>query len=816
MNDFDPSTAKPVDSKFDPSSAKLVDTYNPATKTVEQKPSSKRPSLREAAPDYLKQAGVGAALGFAAPEILTGLGALAASSGVASPAAVPLFAAGNIARGARLAEATLGGIGAGAEAILKEQTPGAEKQLIPPTYYTPSVTRGEAAGLAGEVLAPGAALGATRFAPYVVRRAFPQETGIRPSTYQDEASLAMSDLRAPSRFAQMLPFGLGKISGTETRPQRAIAAALKLADKETADVVQKRMEEANQYAFQIRQRYKEMADSAAMTSRADAERLINEGEMRASEILNKAAVDAERSLNIARRSKRIGTEATRRMESSLASVGDQNVSDFQRGSDIQNKIKGNIDAEQKALNKKYDDDEKLVSDLVLTKESQGIAAKDTQSFDKLVDHVDKLLLAGKYKDATGFVPVTEPTLKNALINISKAVKDQKIFIGIDEAGNPVYKMVPTSWEAFDHVRRKLGEVFAGGEVEGFGGLLKEQAKDLYKLVRDVQVEYAGGKDGVFDNLLKNYSEGKELLNALKIPTGKKIVGTDKINPEYFTYDPSGLGNEFFKTRKKVQDLISLTKDADFVEKQASDHIARSLRNLNGKQVKDYIFNNKEWIDLFPQLSNKVNAYSRQLDRAERITPVTERLVTEQRGLVRGIGTKSIEDIAKESAAKARQEAAKQSQKRIEAGKKEVKKIATKGEAEAKRALGRPPATTRLLPPGNEVAAIENMILKADNEKLKQVASVVKTDKTLAKQFSDAVDITLSRMNPNAIYDDWNRKIRDPLVESGLISKEKAKLIDEKVKTVQMTLEPGVRVNTIRYLIKPLLIGETSEKIVKGE
>lgn len=812
MADFDPTSAKEIkeNSGFDPSSAKEL----PTSRYEEFR--GKRPSLRREIPEVATSTLAGAGLGFLAPEILTGLGIGAAAFPLTAGAAPALFSAGTLARGGRLAEAGLGALGGFGGSALPKVVPGPEKTLIPPTDYTPKVTRGEAAGVVGEMGAPLAASAAGRFAPYVVRRAFPQETALRPSTYQPEAREGMQEFRAKTPFAQVLPFGLGRISDIETRPQRAVAAALRSADEQTARQVEARLLEANNSASKIMRRYKEEADQAALTSRVDAERILNEGRMRAAEIMNKANIDAERSLRIAAKSKRIGSEAQRRATASLDDVGNQNVSNFETGSALQQRIAGNVDAEQKALNAEYVKQKKDIDSLIANKESQGIAVKDTKAFTELSDYIDKRLMQGKFKTEGGFAPVTESTLKNALENISKAIKDQQILIGIDSAGNPAYRKVPSSFDALDHVRRKLGEVFAGGEVEGFKGLLKEQAQDLYGLVRKAQVEYAGGVNGPFDNLLKNYSEGKELLNALKIPAGKKIVGTDKINPEYFTYDPSALGNEFFKTRKKVEDLINLTKDSAFVEQQASNHVARSLRGLNAKQASDYVFENKEWLDLFPQLKNRTDAYVRQISRSERISPVTEKMVTEYRGAVRGIGgKKTIEEIAKESAAKAESEAKKAAEARTKLGAKEAEAKVREGEKEAKRIVGKVPSQVKLLPEGNEVAEIEKIIKTADNQKLKQIASVVKQDETLANQFVQAVDITLSKMNPNKIYMDWNTKIKDPLVEAGLITPKKAAEIDTKIKTIQMTLEPGVRVNTIRYLLKPLLIGEVSGKVGKS-
>jgi hypothetical protein len=105
--------------------------------------------------------------------------------------------------------------------------------------------------------------------------------------------------------------------------------------------------------------------------------------------------------------------------------------------------------------------------------------------------------------------------------------------------------------------------------------------------------------------MKTYAEGKDILDALRIPSGKKIIKKDLINPEYFTYDPSGLPGEFFKTQKKVRDLINLTGDAAFVEKQGADFVARTLKDTNAKQAEKFLYDNDEWLKLFLTLRNKM-------------------------------------------------------------------------------------------------------------------------------------------------------------------------------------------------------------------
>ena len=119
------------------------------------------------------------------------------------------------------------------------------------------------------------------------------------------------------------------------------------------------------------------------------------------------------------------------------------------------------------------------------------------------------MLEGKYAKEAPLATVTEPGLKKVYRDIKNAIIDQRIRIGVDSDGNPVTRKVPTAYEAIDHIRRRLGQAFEGSSVEGWPGLLKNEAKDAYSQIRKMQVEYGGGDNGPVDMLLKNYSEGKD-------------------------------------------------------------------------------------------------------------------------------------------------------------------------------------------------------------------------------------------------------------------------------------------------------------------
>lgn len=763
-----------------------------------------RRGIKEKVMDVLAGGAKGGLMGAVAPEVLT-LGGMAASAfPPIAPIGVPLMAAGQIARAARVPGMLMGAAGGAGGTAAGQLIPQPEKPLI--DIPGGRITRRQAAEFAGEMAGPaiaGAPAAATRYLSAqipAVGRAISERGG--PSLLRGAAETELGTIRDKYGISRIFPFG--RRSATERTAYDEVFAGLQKVDQQTQQKVQADLQAAQQRAEQIRAQYRDAATRAGQTSRTEANRLLAEGEQQAKKIEADALTSAQDKLGIARRAETAGRAAGARPGQALRQIGNPNVSDAQTGTNLQQRIVANLDAEQQALNTEYQSAKAQVTSLVSGKENAGQAVKDTKAYGDLMDYLNKQLVKGKYKEEARFAPVTEPTLRNVFENIRKAVADQKILIGVDEQGNPAYKTLPSSFEALDHVRRKLGEVFNGGEVEGYKGLLKEEAVKLYKMVRDAQVEYAGGKNGVLDNMLKNYSEGKDLLNALRIPAGKKIVATDKINPEYLTYDPSGLGAEFFKTKKKVQDLINLTKDAGFVESQASDYVARSLKDLNYKQAEKFAFNNKEWLDLFPGLQGKVNAYVDALKRSERIVPRTGELAKALRTEI-----KSLPAIAEKGAEKARKEAGVAAEKALAAGKKEAAAATKEGEKLAKEALGAAGEARRILGPGDPVTEIEKLITGGQTQKLLEAAPYIKQDKNLQKAFSDAVDMTLSRSNPSTIADDWERIIKPSLVNTGLISKAKADALSQRIRVVQMTLNPNAVVQTIRYIVKPFVIGELS-------
>jgi len=310
-------------------------------------------------------------------------------------------------------------------------------------------------------------------------------------------------------------------------------------------------------------------------------------------------------------------------------------------------------------------------------------------------------------------------------------------------------------------------------------------------------------------LLRNYSEGKDILNALRIPAGRKVIGADKLNPEYLTQDPSEIPAAFFRTKKGVQDLLQITKDPALVEGAASDYLARKLSGKNTKEITDFLKDNKEWIDLFPGLSGRVKSAVSALERGESIGPKTGKLAESLRTEI-----KNLPIAAQQQAGKVRTEAEKEAAARAQAGFKRAADIRETGKKMAATATPEQVKIESILGKGDPTVEIEKLISSGETVKLRDAAPFIKGNPQLMDSFNRALDITLSRMNPKNVADDFERIIKPALLNTGLISTKKAAELSQRIRTVQMTLEPSAAAQTVRWIIKTGIAGEAGTRLTK--
>jgi hypothetical protein len=792
---------EPVQRALQPPSD-LMDVPPSGTSTV---PESE--GLAQKVAPYVKGTLAAGGLGALAPEILTGTGIAAATFPITAPAAPYLLGAGQAARTQRLASGLTSAAGYAAGETAKKLTPEPEKTL----FQIPgvNVSRGEAAQFMGEVVAPGV-LSATK--QYIVKSPFVraivsmgEERGAQTAANRAAVN-ELANFRNRIPVNQLLNTERLRLSPNDIRSYEIVVQRLQQADSNTKQRIAMDIANAQDAADKVLQQYATRANEAIKTNRDLAQRIINEGDRRAKEIQDAALAEANRKLQVRGRAQQAGQVAETMPETTLGRVGRAETFEADTGTAIQQRINQVVSDEQKALNAAYDADKKIADALVTSKESKGVSVTSTPAYKSITDYLDKKLNLGAYENAP-FLATTEPTLVASLTNIRNSIKGG-VKNAVNEQGVMTQVKVPPSFDALDQVRRKLGDVYAGKDVEGFKNISREQAQELYGLVRAAQVEYAGGKDGAFDMLLRNYAEDKALLNALKIPTGKKIIAKDLINPEYFTYDPSGLAREFFSTRKKVQDLFNLTKDPAFVEQQASNHVARTVKGMDAAKLKDYIEKNDEWISLMPGLRNRLQDHYAAVVRSGSVAPKTQTLAKTLKTEI-----KALPETGRVEAEKVRAAAAKQAAEAEKAGKKEAKQLMAEGQAKAKELKPVPEKFVALIGAGDPVVQIRKLITEGNTEKLRRAAPFITSNRQVAEAFKQAVRQELSQLDPRAlaggrnIRGEWETKIRPALETTGLIDAKLAKEVSDRLRTAQLVMEPNQAVNASLFVLRQLAAGQ---------
>jgi len=70
------------------------------------------------------------------------------------------------------------------------------------------------------------------------------------------------------------------------------------------------------------------------------------------------------------------------------------------------------------------------------------------------------------------------------------------------------------------------------------------------------------------------------------------------------------------------------------------------------------------------------------------------------------------------------------------------------------------------------------------------------------------------MNPKNVGDDFERILKPALLNTGLITPKKATELTQRIRTVQMTLEPSAAAEAIRYIIRTGISGEAGTQLTE--
>lgn len=157
------------------------------------------------------------------------------------------------------------------------------------------------------------------------------------------------------------------------------------------------------------------------------------------------------------------------------------------------------------------------------------------------------------------------TAKDVAIATENGFKVRKV-------GDKFYRDVEPTFENIDEARRFLGEVFSGKKPsEGYGALMENEQKELYRLLRNVEEEYVGAAQ---PRLQRNWRDATAKLEAFKEGVGPKIIDTESEKVAEVLFKGRGAGS--------FDDAVAATGSERIPRKALSDQLATDFADKDYK------------------------------------------------------------------------------------------------------------------------------------------------------------------------------------------------------------------------------------------
>jgi len=475
------------------------------------------------------------------------------------------------------------------------------------------------------------------------------------------------------------------------------------------------------------------------------------------------------------------TKATilQRAKDSLRNLGDATRELSDVGRTLRDRIVARFDEQSLNRSNAYLEQKKIRDDAVRAKEDNGILVNSLPEFKTMISDLRSKLLIGQEARKQTTAPVTEKGLLNAYNNIYEAVSGRRVMAGVNEQGNPVYKTYPSSFEALDAVRRKLGDVAFGKEVAGYEGLTRKVAEDYYIKLSNIQSKYAGEAQDV---LQRDYEIASRLIDKFKTKAGAKATAMDRIDATKFATDDKSLPGTFFNSRQSVADAIELVGDAALVERQAADFVAKNLNGKDASAARTWINSkqNSDFLSALPNVRRSAEAYITNLERAEAraagASKVGERLKAEQ-------------TIATKEAGNA-----------PELGVKEARNVTEQAQKEADRILGT----------AEPAARVSEIILSGDRTLWDRIAPAIAAAPKGREILGESVRQVLADRATQGVFGAmrfYETSLKDSLLRTGLIGRREADQISRQLQEIaSVSISEAEKLTFMGRLIKNAIVG----------
>ena len=834
----------------------------------------KPPSLMERGREFIGAGTTGAALGAIAPELTIGAGMAASMFPGGAAVGVPLMAAGNVMRGARLASAGAGMLsGVGGEAAAQ----GAE-------LMGGGKTQQELARLGAEIVVPESG----RFLGRMVGR-------MAPTGYVQDASTAARSVLMPSGSAESIARQAaaqrlqGKLRGdrdvadvgAQTRvydqakqniiaQQQKLQADFQRAEGDANNMAQQIMGAAEQQVGRLQSQFEaammklekaqqERSGLALINARNEADRIMAEArnqepmlrqaaQKRADDIINQGQKEAERILTeanqrvaklreVASRARQTGEQRVTQARGGLGQVGQPaNVADI--GAEARNLIDTRLQSLRTQRQAAADANMGGAFAEAEARERAGSRIKQTTAFQSGVGLINDILRNPDTKMSN----VNLPQIRDQLNRVKSAITGRTVA----EDGSVVDREV--SFRSLEYLRRFLGDRAAGLPAEGFDAIGQQQAGKLKEIVENIQREFVPG----FGKALDQYKVDSQPISQFKSKFGKALTGREDFDFSKFSTFASDLPAQIFKTRDTVDEAISLAGgNTNQIEQLARQFVADQIQQKSGKQIADFAFANRSWLERFPQLRQDIDTFASSLGTAESVAGRRQKLATalrtEMGGLpataqakATGVQTKAateagrIEKAGEKEATQAIAGAEKLAAGRMQAGETEAQRLARELEAQRKASAGEvesqrkaimseaekraksampeavatpEQAVQKVLGTNNPAQTIESMLTGSKSiEETRRLASYLGTDRRTKQDFLSALEMALSRVAPEKLKDVFERNVIPALEGSALVGAKEIDQLRRQVQVINRVVDPDRRVEAAARIFRAIAAG----------
>ena len=318
------------------------------------------------------------------------------------------------------------------------------------------------------------------------------------------------------------------------------------------------------------------------------------------------------------------------------------------GTELQQAASGNVANMERARSEADTALRQTRNEIVRENEANGVFIDQTPAYREIIQRTQPYVNERIY--GPGLRPTVVPEIRNLYTRLDDAIRTRRVELTPDEAlaarnagardveqsGENFYRTFRSSFDAVDQLRRYYGQAFAQN-LEGFKAIPNNVKEDFYRLIDNVQTQYAGRAQPELQTSWRNYTQQ---LDDIDTRLGRRLWSEDNLAADIY--------KEIDKGSENINRLITQTGNAEPVQRAALDFFLNKLQTGGLNEAEKIL---QPGSVLFETLNNPnlTNVKSTVLEAIDQLRTTSQRATTSGR-IAKTLENKksALPGIAKES------------------------------------------------------------------------------------------------------------------------------------------------------------------------